>query len=73
MGTNLTPAALFPFSPPLTLPPLSGEDKAVASSLLSPFQGENQRGGFRLGGVILIPSSQRLPLKNLVVLLIVSS
>jgi hypothetical protein len=43
------------------------------STLLSPSQGENQRGGFRFGGVILIPSSQRLPLKNLVVLLIVSS
>jgi len=40
MGTNLTPAALFPFSPPLTLPPLSGE--FVFHFL--PFQGRTKEG-----------------------------
>jgi len=54
-------------------PPLSGEDKGGVSFILSPFQGENKRGGFRSGGVILIPSFQRFLLKNLVVLLIVAS
>jgi len=44
------------------------EDKGGVSFILSPSQGENQRGGFRFGSVILIPSSQRLRLKDLVVL-----
>jgi hypothetical protein len=48
-------------------PPLSGEDKGGVSFNFSPSQGENERGGFRFGGVILIPSSQRLPFKNLVI------
>jgi hypothetical protein len=41
----------------LSLPPLSGEDKGGVSFILSPSQGENQRGGFLWNAVMASASS----------------